>query len=165
MKFLDFPELPTQSIAEGATTPDPGQGGALAWSTGITPNGLMAWNGTAWNRVGGSKVATFTFAGTLSVISGAARLYFPTAVTILGISAAVGTAPSGASVVVDVNKNGTTIFTTQANRPTIAAGTNTDLTNTPDVTTISANDYLTVDVDQIGSGTAGANLTVTIHYS
>jgi hypothetical protein len=62
---------------------------------------------------------------------------------------------------VDVNKNGTTIFTTQANRPTIAIGANTAL-GTPDITALAQNDYLTFDVDQIGSTVAGANLTVQV---
>lgn len=83
--------------------------------------------------------------------------------TISGVRASVGVAPAGASVIVDVNKNGTTIFTTQANRPTIAAAANTsgNVTNM-DVTTVAAGEYLTIDIDQIGSTTAGSDLTVQI---
>jgi hypothetical protein len=62
---------------------------------------------------------------------------------------------------VDVKKGGTTIFTTQANRPTITAGGNT-ATGVPDVTAWNAGEYLTVDISQVGSTTAGANLTVTV---
>ena len=41
------------------------------------------------------------------------------------------TPPAGAALVVDVNKNGTTIYTNQANRPSIAAGANSAGNNPP----------------------------------
>jgi hypothetical protein len=44
----------------------------------------------------------------------------PHAGTIRSVTAAVGTAPTGATLIADVNIDGTTVFTTQANRPTIA---------------------------------------------
>jgi hypothetical protein len=106
--------------------------------------------------------ATFSSSGTLVVKTGAARYYVETARTIMEVRASLGTAPTGAAVIVDVNKNGTTIFTTQANRPTVAVGTNTDTANNPDVTSLAAGDYLTIDVDQIGSASPGADLTVQI---
>ena len=62
------------------------------------------------------------------------RLYVPWACTITAVRASVGVAPTGASLIVDVHLDGTTIFTTQGNRPTITATNFTDLTNTPDVT-------------------------------
>lgn len=99
--------------------------------------------------------------GTLTVQTGKSRIYFEEAVTVLSVRASVNTAPAGASVIVDVNKNGTTLFTTQTARPTIAALGFT-ATGTPAVTTFAAGDYMTVDVDQIGSTTAGADLTVVI---
>jgi len=63
---------------------------------------------------------------------------------------------------VDVNLNGTTIFGTQANRPTIAISGTTNKTTGMSVTSWADGDYLTVDVDQVGSTAAGANLTVQI---
>jgi hypothetical protein len=90
-------------------------------------------------------------------------LYVEQASTILSCRASVGTAPTGSSIIADVNKNGTTIFTTQANRPTIAISGNTSgaVTNM-NVSALSAGDYLTVDVDQVGSTVAGADLTITV---
>lgn len=70
--------------------------------------------------------------------------------------------PTGAAIIVDVNLNGTTIFTTEANRPQIAAGGTGGTSGTPNVTAFNKNDKLSVDVDQIGSGDAGADLTVSI---
>lgn len=112
--------------------------------------------------VGGGTVYTFSVTGNVSAASGAARLYPPQDVTVTSVRASVGLAPAGASLIVDVNKNGTTIFTTQANRPTIADGGHVSDQETPDVTALTTSDYLTVDVDQIGSTTPGAHLTVIV---
>ena len=104
----------------------------------------------------------FTVEEDCEVVEGALRLYMPCTLTIDKVFIAVSTPPTGASLIVDVNKNGTTIFTTQGSRPQIAAGEYADESDTPDVTTLAAGDYLTMDVDQIGSGDAGANLTVHV---
>lgn len=72
------------------------------------------------------------------------------------------TAPAGSAFIADVHKNGTTIFTTQGDRPTIADGENASSTATPAVTALANGDRLTLDIDQIGSGTAGSNLFATI---
>lgn len=109
------------------------------------------------------EVLPFSSAGALTVKTGTSR--FPIkggTFTIVSVAAMVGTAPTGASVLVDVNKNGTTIFGTAANRPTIAAGSNSATVGTHSVTTVTTGDYLTVDVDQIGSTVAGSDLTVVI---
>jgi hypothetical protein len=113
----------------------------------------------------GQSVIPYGRAGTIAVATGVTKFRFPFAATILGVSAAVGTAPTGASLIVDVNKNGTTIFTTQGNRPAIADSAlyATEVTNM-DVTSFAAGDYLTVDVDQIGSTVAGSDLVVFIRY-
>jgi hypothetical protein len=109
-----------------------------------------------------TRVLTLGRAGILTATAGTMRLYVPFACTVTGVRATVGTAPTGASLVVDVHKNGTTLFTTQGNRPSISAAAFTDLSNTPDVTSIAADDYLTVDCDSVGSTVAGADLVVQI---
>jgi hypothetical protein len=114
----------------------------------------------------GQSTVPYVRSGALTVAAGEVRYRFPTAVTILGVSMACNTAPTGASIICDVNKNGTTIFTTQGNRPTIAASafnTASEVTNM-DVTAFAAGDYLTVDIDQVGSTIAGQNLTVLVRY-
>lgn len=98
--------------------------------------------------------------------TGASRMPFPFAATILGVYATVSVAPTGAAILIDVHKNGTTIFTTQGNRPTIAAtafAVNAEVTNM-DVTAIAAGDYLTVNIDQIGSTLPGEDLVVVVRY-
>lgn len=72
-------------------------------------------------------------------------------------------APTGASLILDCNRNGTTIFTDQAKRPEVAAGENSDDSDTPDVNAISIGDRVTFDIDQVGSTTAGGNpLMITL---
>jgi hypothetical protein len=101
--------------------------------------------------------------GTLTAGVKTMRLYVPFACTITNVAASVGTDPTGASVVVDVLKNGTTLWgTNPGNRPTITATNFADLTNTPDTTAISAGDYLTLTVASVGSTVAGADLNVVI---
>lgn len=110
-------------------------------------------------------LAVFGIEGALTTQTGTGRFRFPFDATILGVTAAVGTAPTGASLIMDVNKNGTTIFSTQGNRPTIAVSTNATSTEpTPNTTAIAAGDYLTTDIDQIGSTVAGSDLTVFVRY-
>lgn len=105
----------------------------------------------------------FSKSGVLTVVAGVSRVPIHGGTfTIIGVYAMVNTAPTGASVLIDVNKNGTTIFTTQSNRPTIAVSTNGDASGTPDVTSVTTGDYLTVDVDQIGSTVAGSDLVVSV---
>lgn len=112
----------------------------------------------------GHSLTVGNLPGTVAVGTGTTRFYNPfgRSMTLYKGFASVGTAPTGASLIVDINKNGTTIFTTQANRPTIAVSTFFDDTPAPDVTSWPAGDYLTFDVDQIGSTVAGADLVVGV---
>lgn len=109
--------------------------------------------------------ATLAYAvtGDLTV---AADLAFPlrpsVAFTIEEVFIEVKTAPTDANIIVDVNKNGTTIFTTQGNRPEITAGSNTGTSGAPDVTALAKDDAVTIDVDQVGSTIAGADLVVMV---
>ncbi len=109
----------------------------------------------------------FGFSGQLVAGAGQLRWYNRTGfdIEVVGAWAAVGTAPTGANAIFDVNRNGTTIFTTQGNRPTITAGTRGgDMSATPNVTTVADGQYLSVDIDQVGSTIAGADATVGVVY-
>lgn len=95
-----------------------------------------------------------------------ASVVMPWAVTLLLVKIYADTAPTGATLIVDINKNGTTIFTTQANRPTIAIDGNAADSGTPDVTAVAKGDRLSYDIDQVGSTVAGGNhLTITVYYN
>lgn len=133
-----------------------------------TPDGTTYLRGDgSWAPAGGGpKVAVFKYAGTLSTGVGDTRLYNDTGTewTIASVRATVETAPSGGTVVVDVNIDDTTIFTTQDNRPTVAdAGMTSGKVTSAEVTSVPDGSYLTIDVD---TATApAANLTVTVVLS
>lgn len=146
-------------------------------SPGNPPSGWCAVfarpNAVLWTRnssgtehlVEAGILFPFSRAGTLTTGAGTFRIYNDTTATldIKGVRASVGTAPTGASIIVDINVNGTTIFSTQGNRPTIAISGNTSgkVTNM-NTTTIADGSYFTVDIDQIGSTVAGADLVVQV---
>jgi len=101
--------------------------------------------------------------GPLTVAVGTMPFVSARAMTIVGIWVAAGVTPTGADVIFDVNKNGTTIFTTQANRPTIPDGASeAGALSVPDIVAIAAGDVITVDVDQVGSTIAGASAVLTM---
>ena len=92
----------------------------------------------------------------------------PRAGAIAKCTCRVGTAPTGASILVDINKNGDTglsIFS-GATRLTIAAAGFADNKTTFHASNsiLAADDYLTIDIDQVGSTIAGADFSLTIEY-
>ncbi len=82
---------------------------------------------------------------------------------IISIYAYVRTPPTGASIIFDVNKNDVTIYTTQANRPTIAVSNTRAPAAVPDITSLKQDDRLDLDCDQVGSDTRGADATVILN--
>lgn len=119
---------------------------------------------TAAGVAGAPLILPFSYDGIVSVRTGADRVYNDTgrALTIGTVRASAAVAPEGQALIVDVHKNGTTIYTTQASRPQIAAGQQTGTGGTPELATWAAGEYLTVDVDQVGTTTPGSGLTLTI---
>jgi hypothetical protein len=87
----------------------------------------------------------------------------PTAMTISAVWLHRATPGTSSSSIVDLNKNGVTMYTTQANRPTIAFNDSDNKVQAtlPDITAVAAGDILTMDIDQIEGGIPG-DLTLTI---
>jgi hypothetical protein len=90
------------------------------------------------------------------------RIYIDFIGTIVEIQASVKTAPVGATLICDINKNGTTIWSTQGNRITIAAGEYTATQTAFNTTEVVVGDYFTIDLDQVGSSTPGGKLVVRL---
>jgi len=126
----------------------------LTDTSGVLQMSLVDWRETY----------TYWITGTLTAGAGSIRFHNKTdrTLTFKTVHLAIGTAPTGAAIIVDVHKNGITIFTTSANRPQIAAGANSGASTTFDVTTLANLEYLTFDIDQVGSIIAGANLVIQI---
>lgn len=105
----------------------------------------------------------FSRPGLLSPTTGVSRFYADDYYYLTSVRASVGTAPAGASLIVDVLKNGSTIFTTSGNRPAIAPGAFTAVSAAPpDLLFLVPGDYLTVNIAQTGSAVPGADLTVNV---
>lgn len=100
---------------------------------------------------------------TTALTTGTAKATFrmPHAMTLTAVRASATTAPTGATLTVDINEGGTTILSTKL---TIDAGEKTSTTAaTPAVISDSAladDAEITIDVDQVGSTIAGAGLKV-----
>jgi len=77
------------------------------------------------------------------------------AFTITSVRLWRGTAGSSGSTIVDIHKNGTTMYTTQGNRPTILFSDADNIVDAtlPDVVAVAQGDVITLDIDQIEAGT------------
>lgn len=105
---------------------------------------------------------TLTVTGAISTNT-LVTLVAPFAMYLHRVDLSVGTAPAGAAMIIDVLDNaGTTFYTAGAGVPTIADGATKHVaTAGPVVTTVIAKgDVIKFDCTQVGSGTAGSNLTI-----
>jgi hypothetical protein len=150
---------------------------AMAWvDTSTIPPTIRGWSGTEWVPLtaagtgggdpgaGGPVLYTFSRSGALAVKVGGHRLYNDTGtvLAVTSVRAAVGAAPfGGGAVTVDVNLDGTSIFTTPADRPSVPVGANTSAPTTL-AATWPPGAYLSVDIDQVGVDPPGSDLTVTV---
>ena len=99
-----------------------------------------------------------------ALTTGAAKLTFrmPHAMTLTEVRASVTTAPVGSTIIVDINDGGTTIMA--ATKLSIDASVKTSTTAAAAAvlsdTALADDAEITVDIDQIGSSTAGAGLKI-----
>jgi hypothetical protein len=91
------------------------------------------------------------------------RFRMPFAMTLTAVKASVNTAPTGSTLIVDINEGGVSIL---GDKLSIDASATTSVgATTPATITDSAladNAVISVDVDQIGATIAGAGLKVTL---
>ncbi len=130
--------------------------------------GAAVWTEITGGGAGNPKEISFFLPGDAYVGTGLGYVLVGTNLakeTISKVKIKVLTAPVGSVLTVDCTLNGTTIFTDQGKRPEIADGATADDSDTPDVTAMSEGDYLSWDIDAVGSGTAGANVMVTFVFA
>ncbi len=126
----------------------------------------IVFDGSFWiNSSAGSaqRVMTFGQPGNLSVKTLEARLFAPFDGTIANVVTTVNTPPTGTAIIVDIYKNGATIYgTNPANRPTISGGNYNDMVSIPDITTFTTDDLFTVGIIQVGTTISGADMVLQI---
>lgn len=159
------------SIEVSATAPSSPSSGDM-WFDSTTANTYIYYtdadssqwiqiNGTGVSPAGSGEISTLSVTqnGDLTVTTGTDRSYVPYSITLTKIVARVDTAPTGSGVTVDLLKNGSSI-----NTITINDGA-TKATNDPLSLALVEDDYLTINVTQVGSTTSGSNLTLTLYYT
>lgn len=134
-----------------------GAGGA---SVGIIFTGWVTATGTSSSD---NHQVEFTVADDLVISTGTFRV--PNRIgrdlNVNGVYLNIDKPPANRSIIVDINQTGTSIFANPNDRPTITPGSYSGYTAVSGVTWLMGN-YLTADVDQIGSGTAGRDLVITV---
>lgn len=88
------------------------------------------------------------------------RIVLGAPVTMDEVITALRIAPSTTDVIVDINKNDVSIFTTQANRPTITTGNTSATSGTPNITSAVKGDVISWDIDQ--GDVAATDLSATV---
>jgi hypothetical protein len=103
---------------------------------------------------------------TTNLSTGTAKVTFrmPYAFTLTNVRANVNTAPTGSTIIVDINDGGTTIMTTNKLSIDASEETSTTAATPPGITdTALADDAeITIDIDQVGSTIPGKGLKVTL---
>lgn len=106
----------------------------------------------------------FNVAGALTVRTGTMKVPMLGGGLIVAVKGWLNTPATGATTFkVDVNKNGTTIYGTQTNRPTWTASANAATVLAHSVTTFADGDQLSIDIDAVGNTVAGSDLTVVVY--
>ena len=126
-----------------------------------------------WVSISGSQEASthdvqttrFYIGGRLVVLPEIAGAFVaPDFMTISGVYITCDDTGTAGSTIVDVNKNGSTIFSTQANRPTLAYNDADEVAKSeiPDVIHLQENDKLTIDIDQVATNSKGLSVIVSM---
>ena len=101
---------------------------------------------------------TYSYDGTLSLNTGTKRLYISIACTLSTVDVYLATASVGADVILNIKKNGSSL-----NTLTITDGNSISENNSFNVSFIKG-DYITLDITQIGSSTAGEDLYANFNF-
>lgn len=120
------------------------------------------YTGSEWQGRPGRVVHTFTLDGSAVV-----QTYQPPDraednFTIERVTGDFDIVPTGAALIIDILIGTTSIFTSTAHMLRIAAGDDNGSTTDIDLPDVGQNNKIRVKVQQIGSGTAGANGTIRV---
>jgi hypothetical protein len=153
---LDHDAVKIQGRAVSSAAPN--HGDALLWNTSSSQYEPGAVAGVSIKQQ-----VVFTYVGTAE--TGANPIQIPNvtgaAKTLESVHVRAKTAPSTQALIVDIHKNGTTIFSTQANRPQVSVGNHTGSSSALDVTSWAEGEYLEAEIDQAD----GADIVVIVVFS
>jgi len=141
------------------------------WAYAPTPDRYVAFHTTPATAQGGVGLSSFeidlSVPGALVVAAGNAKRRVMTApgAEITGAVATVGTPSSGAPIVVNILRDGLSVFSDLDDRISIPAGASESAIAIPDRGAYAQGNFLTVDVNQVGSTVAGADMTVTVIFA
>jgi len=121
---------------------------------GVSPVGLAARNL--------SFAPSVFLAGALSVKVWEIEWVAPVDFTLVDATGRVATAPTGASLIVDIRDTGVSIFASDAERINIASGSQQDTAAAVNHA-FDAGDVVTFDVKQVGSSVAGSDMTIVLN--
>lgn len=111
----------------------------------------------------GAVPIIFTATGAMSVRTGKQKVQLLGSGKILAVKAWLDTAPTGTTTFkVDINKNETTIYGTQTNRPIWVSGAQAATVLSHSVTTYVDGDRISWDIDAVGNTVAGSDISVTV---
>jgi hypothetical protein len=143
-----------------------GYTGSLGYTGSAGTNGLDGYTGSKGEKgdsgSGGASTVLerhYRKPGILTVNTGTEKWYVPLDSIITSVKSRVEVAPQGAQpLTVAVKINGVSTATLSINSSTTVSSLNTATIN------VRSNDYVTVDVLNIGNTVAGSDLTVTFTY-
>ena len=127
------------------------------------------WNGTGWAMLPGPPPDIddwFVIAASdesTNLTTGTDKVYFrmPYAGTLLAVKATVNTAPTGSTLICDINEAGTSVLGTKLSIDASEKTSDTAASAATIADSALANDAeITIDIDQVGSTVAGKGLKV-----
>lgn len=131
----------------------------LVNSTGV----IYRWSGGQWvNLLAGlvydSRASfAFTIPGQSSVGTKQAGILVPYNTNLSQVLVRVDNAPVGASLIIDIKRNGTSIFSDPSLRPTLASGSVSSAVNLPTPVSVLLGDAISMDINQVGSNYPGGD--------
>lgn len=127
-------------------------------------DGINLAEGSGDRVIGLARDKIITQPGVVAPVAGTTRWTTPNKIRLLSIVARVNSAPIGRDLTLNIKKNGVPVTSTPI---TIAANNNSVTVNAAQMasSTAEANDYFTMDVLNVGSTYAGADLTVQLNYT
>ncbi|MDD4971905.1 MAG: hypothetical protein PHT07_20965 [Paludibacter sp.] len=124
-----------------------------------------------WSEITGKQDTLFTTIAisdeTTALTTGTSKVTFhmPVSCTLTKVRASVNTAPTGATLIFDINESGTSVLSTKLSIDASEKTSRTAASQAVISDSSIANDAeMTIDIDQIGSTIAGAGAKIILYY-